>query len=141
MTNKIPQEIEEDLTLREIGIGGEGYNDGFKAGQKQSEDAIKEMIEELDDFRRTDKGELFDFKQRMHRKIKQLLSKIGDNSDNSQQRSYNELSNTPKRCGDCAVTLTDYDGKNSADGSPKIGEEKQNGIKIYRKEKGVNYNE
>ena len=45
--------------------------------------SIKEMIEELDDFRRpvTDKEELFDFKQRMHRKIKQLLSKIGDNSE------------------------------------------------------------
>jgi len=77
MTNKIPQEIEENRKMCSNWYE-EGYNDGFKAGQKQSEDAIKEMIEELDDFRRTDKGELFDFKQRMHRKIKQLLSKIGE---------------------------------------------------------------
>ena len=62
MTNKIPQEIEESLTAQNIynefelkagiHIGTEerliiqAIQKGFKAGQKQSEDAFKEMIEE-----------------------------------------------------------------------------------------------
>jgi len=47
MTNKIPQEIEEDLTLREIGIGGIGYEMGFKAGQEQSNEEELKFLKTL----------------------------------------------------------------------------------------------
>ena len=106
MTNKIPQEIEESLTAQNIynefelkagiHIGTEerliiqAIQKGFKAGQKQSEDAFKEMIEEWniiydngtsffekkDGSFRTNSGEVF---------VKELLSQL-----NSKEKKQND---------------------------------------------------
>ena len=94
MTNKITQEIEKRLTRTLIKAVDESkevwFQMGFKAGQKQSEDAFKEMIEEWniiydngtsffekkDGSFRTNSGEVF---------VKELLSQL-----NSKEEKQND---------------------------------------------------
>jgi hypothetical protein len=104
--NKIPQEI-ENIIINEVirderNLGQyarneiplsefikEAYDKGFQAGQKQSEDAFKEMIENRIDIikreAKTDREWIDNnITQAKLEELKELLSKIGDNSDNSQ---------------------------------------------------------